>query len=681
MNARASREGFALVFVLILLTAVGLTVGAVMTYVGFANRMTRLYLAKSRCRFAAQSALEYAKARVQKGFAAVTGGSTATAVKIDPRQAEVYNWFDTVSGDRRTIGIADAKHPAVRLDEGLPETINGCSLAVAVGRDVQHPAGQPYASVPIVATAVYVYPDGLEVSATLWERIVFGTGQSPVFDYAYFVNNYGWMNGSGIIINGDMRANGDVSLTKSTINGFIYAAANDEVGASGVVSLSSPRIQNQSSYRQSSATTQSRYDVGDYADSSSFDAPNTATTIARPQYDANGNIISGTVAAKSGDPIVNDNSVYADNVSSLPMPFVSELSDYVEYAREKDGSLSYGNVTFTDGTGASRTQSGGTVSAHYSGTGPSGQVGAADQGALVLVGTKTNPIRIDGPVVIDSDVIIKGYVTGQGTIYSGRNIHIVGDITYLDPPVFTHNTSSAETQMESNERKDMLGLVAKGNVVVGDCSTTTWKNSVVSYINGGSSSVVESYACDASDADIGYAATFAGNYTAVEATGGKRKIRTQTSYEYQSVPTYNWYGQVTGYRNQRVTVKELVSSADRKYYETCCDDAILTSLAGSGIARIDAIVYNNHGLFGTLGKSNQKSYFNGSAVCRDEALIMTTGNGLVFNWDQRLRRKNGNAATAAVALPVGPQEPYVLSWQEVADAMNPALARAKGGTP
>jgi hypothetical protein len=41
--------------------------------------------------------------------------------------------------------------------------------------------------------------------------------------------------------------------------------------------------------------------------------------------------------------------------------------------------------------------------------------------------------------VVPGDVIIKGQVRGQGTIYAGRNIHIVGAITYQQAPM--HNYS------------------------------------------------------------------------------------------------------------------------------------------------------------------------------------------------------------------------------------------------
>ncbi len=178
-----------------------------------------------------------------------------------------------------------------------------------------------------ILNATYAGPT---VTVTLLEHVAFGTGQSEVFDYAYFVNNYGWMSGSSITINGDMRANGNVSLSQSTVNGFVYAAANDELGVTGSVTLrGSPRIKSATAYRSaSSTTTRSRPDTNDYDTNGAYDAPAASGVITAPTYDENGNVKSGTVAAQSQKSIVNEES------SPLAMPFVSDLENYVEFAKE-----------------------------------------------------------------------------------------------------------------------------------------------------------------------------------------------------------------------------------------------------------------------------------------------------------------------------------------------------------
>jgi len=705
MNASRERGGFALVTVVVLTAIVLAGVGALGAFVAHGMRLTRVHLAESRCRMAAQCAIEALKVDVQNAFDAYTGADA----KIDPRQTVAYNWFYTVASDGRSIGITDAKHEALALSDP-PAGINDCAVRLGVGAP---PTGGDYPVVPLYATAVFTYPDGLRVSVTVRERVLFGVSQSPVFDYAYFVNNYGWMSGSSIVINGDMRANGNVSLSGSTVNGFVYAAVNDEVGANGTVSLSSsPQIKNAATYR-SSYGNRSRPDRADYDTSGAYDAPQSSGTIRKTTYrtDSDGNLVydddgkpivtGGTVTANEGKAIVNEDA------NSIPMPYVSDLDSYVEYAKDYDngtggkgGTLTAPAYSYTDGAGATHAVAAKTVAAHYEGTGPSGDSTLADDGALVLIGTQANPIVIDGPVVVDSDVVIKGYVKGQGTIYSGRNVHVIGDVKYVNAPTWSHPDADDDAVETRNATSDMLGLVAKGNIVIGDSTSSSWHTSVDSYIKSGtSSSVVKKYACDPSDANIGYPSTFQGNYTAVEqvsglsgtqaaeapggydsASGQFGKVRTVTrgtgEYETTRVAQYDRWGRLTGYKDVTKEVTETVceTAYDRKYYETVCDDRILSSLKDSyGISQIDAVLYNNHGIFGTPGRSGYNFNLNGALVCRDEALIFS-GNGIRFNWDFRLRRKNNRKMNTRLGLPVGPQDPYVVEWQEVADGENPAYA-------
>ena len=654
MSGMHARSGFALVFALTSLIVVSLVVGSVIGYVAQGARAARSSVAKDRCRFAAQSAIEDVKTRIQQRFADYVGAA-GTSVRIDPREAEAYNWFDNVSNGGLTIGLASAKSQPLTITGSLE--FNGCSVAVRIGRKVDHETGSAIAAVPIVATATYEYPDGLSVSATIQESVCFATGQSKVFDYAYFVNNYGWMSGSSFRINGDFRANGDVSLTKSTVNGFIYAAENDEVGAEGKVKLSSsPQIWNQSKYRSNAPKT-ARPDKGDYNTPGAYDAPNTSGTITK-----------STTSNSSGRKIVNEVA------QPIPMPFVSDLDNYVEYATEKGGTLTGPAYSYTDSAGARHNVAKKEIAAHYNGVGPSGDTSLADKGALVLIGTSSNPITISGPVVVDSDVIIKGYVTGKGTIYSGRNIHIIGDITYKNAPNWNHPDADDAAVETSNAGKDLLGLVAKGNIVIGDASNS----SVQSLINGGTSSVVEKYACDPSDAAIGYPAMFGGSYTVTEkVTGLSSDLRevAATCGGYDSAT--GQFGKVKKKRDGRTDV--LYNSYDRKYYETVCDDAVVSSLKdSSGIRNIDAVLYNNHGIFGSPGRSGYDFNLNGSLICRDEALHFTAGNNLNFNWDMRLKRTSNNTVTALLGLPPGPQEPYTVSWIEGTEALNPAFDAVEG---
>lgn len=700
MMRRAARSGFVLPFALVTMVVASIVIVALGGYAAFSSRMVRYHLAQSKCRLLAQSAIEVTKEDIADAFS-LHVSKESSKVKVTPIKKDVYGWFDY--GGMMEIG-SNPVYPIPdpwEFPDGWGGYFTDRNFAVRVwlGERVD-------GIVKIYARSVGRYAGGPEASVTIEETVVFGgLDQSPVFDNAYFVNNYGWMNGSSIVINGSMRANGNISLSGSTVNGFIYAAANTEVGALGTVSLSSsPQVKNSSGYRTSCGnrgrpdvasqdlqgkTNEEKLKILDRLSDAYFPPEtsgvlkkSTETMPIRDLDDPEPDPQKKRVLRKS-EPIVNE---YAD---AVPMPFVSDLQDYINYARDEqaktnsNAQLIAPAYSYTDGIGKARSVVSKTVSAHYDGTGPSGDAAAADKGALVLIGTQANPIKIDGPVVVDSDVIIKGYVKGQGTIYSGRNVHIIGDIIYSDPPKWSHPDSNPGQLSEENATKDMLGLVAKGNIVIGDPTDTEWHESVDNYIKSGTSlSVVKKYACDPSDASIGYPATFQGNYTAVENVDGLTfdKVRTKEQGTGEFVTTrevqYDRWGHMS-YKDVTTEKTELIfyTANDRRYYETVCDDSILRTLKdldargnSKGIAQIDAILYNNHGIFGTPGRANATFNLNGALVCRDEALIFS-GNGIRFNWDYRLgRHSNSKKARRRLGLPQGvSEETCTIGWRELAD--------------
>ena len=95
------------------------------------------------------------------------------------------------------------------------------------------------------------------------------------------------------------------------------------------------------------------------------------------------------------------------------------------------------------------------------------RLSSADKGAVILIGTWDDPITIDGPVVFYSDVVLRGFVSGRGTIYSGRNIHIIGDINYKHPPYWPHD-GTQPTPDGVNTNMDMLALISRGSIVIGN---------------------------------------------------------------------------------------------------------------------------------------------------------------------------------------------------------------------
>ena len=678
------KRGFALYVAIFAVLVMSILIGGVISYASYATRATARAIDETKCRLAAQSAIEAAKYEITRGFYDYI--NNAGNVKITPRKSTAYDWFEKVGAARRSIGVGTG------FEVTLPAATNICGVTVKarIGYGIVHAANDSEAVLPIVATATVTSAAGGKTSVTLLERCCYGTSRSGVFNYAYFVNNYGWMNGSSIVINGDMRANGNISLTGSTVNGYIIGAVNDELGTDGRVTLSSsPKIYSKATYysKASSSARATNPPSDNWLENygGGFEAPDSSTASSSSSGGYGGwggyggsSSSSGTYTITDSLKSETDKLIVQEASKTLAMPYISDLSDYIDYAVEEGGTLYIPSWSVTDAAGRTYSGGGALVAAHYDGAGPTGDVTMADNGALVLIGTDSNPIVLNGPFVVDSDIIIAGVVTGQGTLYSGRNIHVIGNITYKNAPSWTHSASTLVSEInaraEANASADMLGLCAKGNVVIGDYSTSNWQSTILPYIRPSSnSSVVMAYTCDESDADIGYPVNFDGDYTQVESTGSKEKVRTSVSSQRVSLGR----GQYTTV----YTYGDAANAADRRYYESVTDDLIVSALynangGSTGITKINAVIYNNHGVFGNPGKSGYTTSINGSLVCRDEAMVFS-GNGLTFNWDMRLYESGAEGVSNDnVGLPVGAADFYTLveteSWQQVPDEFNPA---------
>ncbi|MBQ6136333.1 MAG: hypothetical protein IJI73_03075, partial [Kiritimatiellae bacterium] len=291
---------------------------------------------------------------------------------------------------------------------------------------------------------------------------------------------------------------------------------------------------------------------------------------------------------------------------------------------------------------------------------------------------------------------------------------IVGDIKYVNPPSW----SGRSTKDSDNKNKDMLGLMAKGNIVFGDY--TSWVGDLDNIMT--STTYVPTYNCDTSDAAIGYPHKFNDtssgssriHYKSVEkvdstyfaqceaagladfvpggrdsSTGqfGKNRgqtvnvktgTRTVTETELVKGPYVDsWGRQRNGWHYEDVEHQEDVYTAypktsyDRKYYESVCNDSVIKSnlekdgWSTKAITQIDAILYNNHTICGRVGACS----FNGALVCRNEAIRYS--GGLYMNWDIRLY--SGSSETVdndKVGLAKSSDNPpQVIDWREISEGV------------
>ena len=576
---KQSEAGFILPVVLCCMLVVGVIAGGALAYIKYGARTAGVYATTSRCRLAAQTALEQTKVDIRQAFRGY--------YRAYPSAWDALSWFDTYSA----TGVGKGGYEYAMMQGAA---VNGFQVSVVIDGVEKSAASAvfQYARVTLVATATGRSEGGISVSKTIEETVEYALRRSSVFDHAYFVNNYGWFQGSGCTANGNIRANGNMYLDSlSYINGFAYAAPNDELGAAGTISVSgsgSTRHMTQGEYWANSGTR------------------------ARPTNPTDGT--DATIWAMGYEAC----SALNNYQETLEMPYLGDLSGYREVAYNAGGTITQNGKVLVEGC--------------YSGTGPSGIENGADMGCLVLDGT-SKPIIINGPVVVDGDVIIKGTVSGQGAIYAGRNIHIVGNIAYKSTPSWSKPDSNPTQTVKSNSSKDMLGLVAKGNIVLGNYTDSSWLSSVKNYITP---PFVKAYSCDPSDASIGYPSTFSGDYSSSDS--GKK-----VNYVYDSkTKTYKPSG-----------------TSDRKYYESAAGDQVIKGAASSSsITQVDAVIYNNHAVMGVIGQS----LFNGALVCRDEGIIYSSS--VKFNWDIRLGSRSPDGIDFFIYLPMSIADPRVVGWRE-----------------
>ncbi len=466
--------------------------------------------------------------------------------------------------------------------------INGSTIRVTI-TNVSVIIASGYAEVDLVGTATRSapYPVTRTITESLRMTAASGATNTPTvqpFEYAYLLNSSGRLQ-ADMIINGDIRVNGNLGLNNSSIvNGQRYA--------SGKITATAPT-----------------WTVKKYW--------NTADDQARPT-----------------DPTANDNIEW-------PMGYVPD--------KTKNSFMSEFTIPPIDDINALAAKVGGKISQQgkeivvntYAGAGPDGRAGTADDNCLILDGSSA-PITIQGSVVVKGDLIIKGTINGQGTLYAGRNVHIVGNLSYVKPPAWPKPDNNPEQTAKNNAQADLLVLAAKGNIVVGNYTTATWSNRVWKIMTG---SAVP-YSVSASDAALGYDSDnkpangylFNGSYYLNEANGGRRLSGVGTN------------------------------TLPRKYFESSLGNAAFSALCdANNVPRIDAALLSDHALIGNLGSSakNGNTLLNGAVACRDD--LSAFYGDFTINWDIRLGSSSKDYIGMTYITDTGDaqSESRTIGWREI----------------
>lgn len=507
------------------------------------------------------------------------------------------------------------------------------------------PNNDPYSRIVTVRAVGFIdrngngQLDGAETSKVVDVSARFELARSQVFDYTYFINNYGWMDGfaaNQLIVNGDMRANGNFDFLNGspTVNGSVIACNNDKLdpGAPGNINMA-PVKQTTSSYISSfnnSARVRPGYDPTRHGavGSTSFEQNRDFVFESAGSLQTNRAFGAAMMDARGVRAWNRVNTSDAPTVTTLDtsptqevvMPDLSDLPYYQglsgNYRNPKqnwqDGTpnpnynqVAYIEVwdpTLNSGNGAyKRLTTNGVI-----------------DGSAVLVGTTTNPIRIHGPVTVTQDVVMKGVVEGQGTIYTGRNVHVVGNITYKNAPDFrfTGGRNSMQAVENYNEKRDFLGLAARGSVILGN------------------------------------PLTFTDTYPLYYMMPPFTKGRYDENGNY--IPAYNA-------KNR--------DSTGRMLYQSVVPDATLRSVATDsqgrdiGVNTVDAILYTNFVGGGNVGTAGGGMTLNGTIISKDEAIVAWS-LPVRLNYDNRIRERS-ISRTPLIDLQL-PRSPVMLrsTWQD-----------------
>ncbi len=477
----------------------------------------------------------------------------------------------------------------------------------------------------------------------------FELARSQVFDYTYFVNNYGWMDGFGakdLIINGDVRANGNFAFLNGspTVNGSVIAAINEklETPAAGLVNAFPVKDSNSTYVKAAKNDSRMRqgYDSTVQGDRTSSDYANWKDDI----FDSEGTVVGGKIAGAAvmdatGARAWTREAVTSSATTSLldsaatkeiVMPDLNDINTY------KSMSTSYvdSRATFADGTSNPDYNAGAYVkvwnssSNSYQTISTNGVV----TGSALMVGSSDKPILIHGPVTFTQDVALKGYVKGQGTLYAGRNVHIVGSIKYKDGPDFRGNNRSSIDN--ANENKDMLGLAARGSVIMGNPKS------------------------------------FGNPYPLYYMMPPFTKGRYDEAGNW--IPAFN--------------AMEKDSTGKYRYQSVLGDDAL--NAVAEGVNQIDAVMYTNFVGGGNIGTAGGGVTINGSLISRDEAMVVWS-LPIKMNYDTRIRERQ-LTKLPLIDLKL-PRSPVLLrsAWQDRgfdfrsaggdSTASTTTAAKAKGG--
>lgn len=597
-----SRRGNAMVAALVLFVAVaGLVVSSA--------QLSAIDVRASRRSLAGVRATALAEAGVERTKASLVDAVRKTSV------------HDPLSGVRALF----AGQAVAPMFAGEPMTANGANVGEYTTEMSLDVDTTDRVVVTITSTG-YVprAPQNLGPNQRLlaWDSISvtveYALDASSVFDNAYFINNWGWLYGSNINVNGNARSNGQMDL-----GGY------------------APHIGGSPTYDE-------------------IDMSSGAAVLGDRTSDGGLHAAWDIVNAEAGRGIAADTDYHFDFEDPVEMPNLTDLTQYEQRATAAGASITVAGLTVADavvGDDASESEN------------------------LYLHGTAADPIVLNGPVVVRGDVVISGVVTGQGTIYSGGNVYVPESVEYQNAPASRRPASNSDGDiaawLTANQSSDFLGLFARENVVVGDFTNSSWEH----YVSGWLASSMNSSDEDAGEDQIpntapgrdgvsgtadddlleGDGAFTTEFYSAADAASGLIPPGYGVGDRIPGTgEDIDGDGQFDG--TLSVTDFEFDDPLDPSHWEGNMPGAGIASysdVASLYANRLDASFYTNHA-FSWVVFGGDDAEVNGAIIARNENIVYGTPN-MVVNHDARLL--GGNSGIAGDLLPQVLQPMRVLQWR------------------
>lgn len=182
--------------------------------------------------------------------------------------------------------------------------------------------------------------------------------------------------------------------------------------------------------------------------------------------------LGGELPGRFPAPFPDDGGYDFDAGQPAPQFADNKVVDDTEFdaaTRSCEGVVSGGHITVI---GAGDTiQNDNDLTAMLGGTDEF--IRGVTEGSVLLSGTATDPVVLNGSVAIDGDLIIQGYVKGAGSLNVRGNVYLIGDVQYADGTDLLGNRTYG---VAADGTQNVLAIAAGGNMTIGNPFRPAWGN-------------------------------------------------------------------------------------------------------------------------------------------------------------------------------------------------------------